>query len=171
MNSSAAYECAGPSVSPQCPFMARCGLVDGDRCRAQRTPLLAPRHYSGPCRAHRGDEFPSNLLENRVRQLPVGDARGISRPLRPQVGSRPTGKRLASLSTTQERASSSLRRRLVAAGTSTASSGSDGGACVTGSAVTHCSPASSVLTRMTAQGRSLTPSSWPRACSSTHRYA
>jgi hypothetical protein len=44
----------------------------------------------------------------------------------------------------------------------------EGGVWVTGRAVTTFSPSSSVVTRMTAQGRSLTPSSWPLENSDCH---
>src|SRR5215467_13049599 len=60
-------------------------------------------------------------------------------------------KRLASVSTTHERSSSKPRRRFVAAGSSTARSGSAGAEREIGSTVTTRSPSSSTDTRMTAQ--------------------
>ncbi|SNB83236.1 hypothetical protein SAMN06265338_1257 [Rhodoblastus acidophilus] len=92
----------------------------------------------------------------------------------PRAAGRKSGpgqmKRLLSVRMIQERSSSKPRRRFVAAGISTAWSGSAGGVCVIGSTVTRCSPFSSVRASKTAQGRSFTPSSCPRKNSLSHRY-
>jgi tetratricopeptide (TPR) repeat protein len=67
------------------------------------------------------------------------------------------------------RSSSRPRRRFVAAGISTASLWYKGGVCVTGKTVTISRPCLFTVTRITAHGLSLTPSSRPRRCSACHR--
>ena len=124
-------------------------------------PPLASRHYAGAARSDRGDELCPNFLEKCIRKLSVGDRCGVCGP---QVGPQPQepvlfAQHRPGTLVTQPQAALGGGRRI-----STARSVFllDGGACVTGSTVTHCLPASSAVTRTTAQGRSLTPSSCPR---------
>ena len=140
------------------------------------------------CRPKRGLNFNGMFHSVRGTTEPLADCKKRARTSRKKLaGSRPnatvsglSGARgrksgpgqanvLASLTTIHERSTSSPRRRSVSGGISTAATSAPGGLWVTGTTVTISQPSSSRAANTIAQGRSFTPSSWPRRCSARHR--
>ena len=111
-------------------------------------------------------EFARDLLEQGTRGATRKPLRRGRRDGPSSAGRWPGQvKRLASVSITQECSASRPSAALSHRGFRRPKRGEEGGVCVIGSTVTTWLPSLSVTTRMIAQGRSFTPSSWPRSYS------
>jgi hypothetical protein len=128
-------------------------------------PIIRPRHHAG--RALKGCNLLARDHPERARAyrsaIKKAPAMGFARTIGVRASAAPDRRPNVSMATKSpcgvRRSSSSLSRRFTRAGISTASLGSAGGVCEIGSTVTTRSPSSCAVTRMTAHGRSFTPSS------------